>query len=371
MAKRWAMGKKLKIRVRRPAGDAGRGESSRELAEENEEVLTELFRKMGSSAIAKHGDKSDPLYRILYHPTPRGGKKPAGGGESQEKRRDALRHVLTDAKFEADTGKKLPKGAGTWFRRVIPKNHRPGGKLPEPDAARKAGFKPGPYMERNEAGAVGEALVFLNADLRSSLESAFDGEMTLPESINIEQGRRLQSPFDFYIGEWGIELKTVALQSNGRASVKVNDNGGSGHQYGIDSSRGDFASQNGIKQAVVALVIDQKSGRAWMHIHKLDEDTIMDTKSFNYSKGEIITPAKGVKVTEADIYQAYWVSTQPVGLRRQSDGTAKYVVRAVGKGKNRRIEPVGRPDPANVSRAVDPKQLDDPKLAGDKMKYGS
>lgn len=372
MAKRLAMGKKLKIQVRRAAGNAGRGESSREIAEENEEVLTELFRKMGRTRIKKHGRKSDPMYRVIYHPTSRGGKKPAANRESQEKLREAFYRVTSDASDKAARGKKLPKGAGTWFRRVIPKNHKPGEPLPDPDSARKAGFgKPGPHMERGEAGAVGEALVFLTPDLRSALESEFGGEMTIPESINIEQGRRLQAPFDFFIGEYGIELKTVALQSNGRTSVKVNDNGSRGFEYGIESSRGEFSIENGIKQAVVVLVVDQEKGLAYMHVHKLDEGTVMDGRSFNYKKGEIITPSKGVKITEADIYQAYWVASQPIGMRVQTDGTSKYVVRSVGSGKNRRIEPVGSPDPTRLSQAIDPKVLDDPPKAGDKQKYGS
>ena len=177
--------KPIKISVRVPEDSELLGEDEDSIELDNERTVSALM-DMRRQRVQKHGSTSDPA--VSSHLPPEGAvqvKKPTEAG------REALVRDFREASDKkAITGMKLPSGAGSW-RRVIPKKYKSGEPLPDPKDAKKVGYKPGPYMTRSEAGAVGEALVYLNPQLRSIVENHYGGPMTIPEgSISNTGGSR-------------------------------------------------------------------------------------------------------------------------------------------------------------------------------------
>jgi len=373
---KWQGKKPLKISVRVPPGkNYGWDESDSSLENTNELYILQAGRRLlkreslRKSLISKHGSKSDPMYHILYHPKRTKGKpfpKPASASEKSKRIESVSRRFVEAQHKRALIGRSLPPGAGSWLRRVVPKNFKPGGELPTPESARKAGFKPGGYMERSEAGGIGEALLFLNPRLRATLSDHYGGELTPPEILNIEAGRRANSPFDMYAGTWGIELKTVSL-ATGRQSTKVTANRPIDD---LELSREGFAKKHGLKMAVVTMVVDQEKMAVHLLAWDVGDPSNIDGKSLNIQKATPLTPAGGVKISEAEFYEAYWVASQQIPTRVNPEGMG-YTIEVVGSGKNRRVVPQGTPSTSVTGAAIMGAEYLSRKVPSDiPMRYG-
>lgn len=351
--------KPIKISVRLPEGATGWGEDTESLESENERVIAELVKRRRSK-IEKHGTPNDPLYRVLYHPRSKAKVKPP----TKEGREALTRDFREAGDKKALTNAKLPSGAGSWLRRTVPKQYKKGAELLDPTEAKKGGYKPGPYMTRSEAGATGEALIFLNPQLRSVVEKYYGGPMSMPEGMNIEYGRVENSPFDFYVGTTGVELKTVSL-TTGRQALKVTNN----RDSNVSVDRLTWSRQNGVTQSVMSLVIDQKSGRAHILAYEIGDDESIDGKSLSFARANVLTPAGGIKITDQDIYEAYWVSSQPMPLRVLPDGG--YQVETITERGKKYVVPVGTLNYDVMGSGIDGKTyLGADPFPGDKMKYG-
>ena len=351
--------KPIKISVRVPEDSELLGEDEDSIELDNERTVSALM-DMRRQRVQKHGSTSDPLYRIIYHPTGRAKVK----GPTEAGREALVRDFREASDKKAITGMKLPSGAGSWLRRVIPKKYKSGEPLPDPKDTKKVGYKPGPYMTRSEAGAVGEALVYLNPQLRSIVENHYGGPMTIPEGINIEYGRVENSPFDFYVGTTGVELKTVSL-TTGRQALKVTNN----RDSGVAVDRLTWSKENGVTQSVLSLVIDQKSGRAHVLAYEISDEEAIDGKSLSFKRAEMISPAGGVKITEQDLYEAYWVSSQPMPLRVLPEGG--YKVETITEGNRTFVVPDGTLNYEVEGAGIDGETyLGASPFPGDKLKYG-
>lgn len=285
--------------------------------------------------------KKNPLFKMLFGPLP----PDPNAGEKGSYEVFRRHHHERVARREKVRGKNQA-GGGSTFVRFIPKGHKKG-KVEQPSGSYVSGQK----MELSEAGAMGEALVVWNPEIRRQVEDYFGAPIDFAEGQTLK-GRVSNSTFDIYCGDYAIEIKTLNISAN----RDKYDMGGYTYQdrrtkktyntkaaaaaaaAGVPESRLDpvpdvstmeskvnEAKKRGMRPALLVVMVDQESGRVWLMGDKNTET--LKKKGHSYSKMDLLDSkngGRGTYVSQDVLYSAWLFGLLKRPVRTTGENESKW-----------------------------------------------